>query len=839
MIPWKFFWNNLRLRPSRTLLTVLSIAGGVAAVVAVLQSTAATRSELAALHQTLASRVAMEIVASDASAFLVEDLPPVAAEPGVQAAIPIFRVFSKLVADGGDARGIAIGVDLEQYRVVRDFNFVSGRMCAEKGEVCLEANVAESLGVAVGDEVRLGARGLPWLLPKTVVGILKPLGIGAVEETASMFLTLADAATLGKAPRKATALQIVLQPETDADSIATKIRAQLPDHLVLTHAASAAHLSQPTEDIINVGLHSAAALAVVAAIFIVINTFQISVAERQRQLALLRIVGATTDQVRASMYREAFVLGAIGTIVGIVLGAFGSRFLAQGMEDIFGFTSVTIASIRPHAILAGLVFGPLVTLVSVWYPARTACDAPPLAVLRSAVAPRRGVPLRISFGTGVMFLLAAMLMFGCAYLEIFAEGTSIVGFGLVLFAGTSCLPSLIRPFSSLVYGVISRRFPLESRLGQRQLLDNFGRTSLTAAVLFVVSAASVSIGNTTLLITQDVQSWLDRTLTADFLLRASRPRVDMSESDPLPDELEIQLATISGIAAIDRMTFSLSSINGTVATLMVRQLAGYESFPLDIVEGDPVEVREALLAGDAVIGSVLAHRLGCKPNETVRIEVSGISHSVRVAGVAREYTAGGLMIIMDRAAAQQLFPIQPAQVYGIRCHEAATEDVGTSLRSIAREQGLIFQSLSDLRELVRGMISGLTNRLWLILVLALVIAGFAIVNTLTMNVIEQTRHLGVLRVVGMSRLQVFRMFLFQAFVLGLLALLPGMLVGVFVAFLITISFRGVADHGVAFAVHPMLLACYLSSGLLLCLLAATLPAIRAGRLKPLEAIHEE
>ena len=108
-----------------------------------------------------------------------------------------------------------------------------------------------------------------------------------------------------------------------------------------------------------------------------------------------------------------------------------------------------------------------------------------------------------------------------------------------------------------------------------------------------------------------------------------------------------------------------------------------------------------------------------------------------------------------------------------------------------------------------------------------------------MNVIEQTRHLGVLRVVGMSRLQVFRMFLFQAFVLGLLALLPGMIVGVFVAFLITISFRGVADHGVAFAVHPMLLACYLSSGLLLCLLAATLPAIRAGRLKPLEAIHEE
>jgi len=439
----------------------------------------------------------------------------------------------------------------------------------------------------------------------------------------------------------------------------------------------------------------------------------------------------------------------------------------------------------------------------------------------------------------MIFLFAAVLMFGCAYLDILPEATTIAGFGLILFAGTLCLPSLIRPFSSMVYGVIRRPFPVEAQLGQRQLLDNFGRTSLTAAVLFVVSATSVSIGNTTLLITQDVQSWLDRTLTADFLLRASRPRVDMSESDAIPDELEIQLATIPNIDCIDRITFSLASINGTAATLMVREFTEYEDLPIDLVNGDSAEVRQALLAGDAVIGSVLQHRLGARPNDTVRIEVSGISHSVRVAGVAREYTAGGLMIIMDRAAALQLYPIQPAQVFGIRCSEAATEDVGTRLRTISREQGLIFQSMSDLRELVRSMIRGLTNRLWMILVLALVIAGFAIVNTLTMNVIEQTRHLGVLRVVGMSRLQVFRMFLFQAFVLGLLALLPGTIVGVFVAFLITISFRGVADHGVPFTVHPMLLGCYVLGGLLLCLMAAALPAIRAGRLKPLEAIHEE
>ena len=127
----------------------------------------------------------------------------------------------------------------------------------------------------------------------------------------------------------------------------------------------------------------------------------------------------------------------------------------------------------------------------------------------------------------------------------------------------------------------------------------------------------------------------------------------------------------------------------------------------------------------------------------------------------------------------------------------------------------------------------------MILALALVIAGFGIVNTLTMNVIQQTRHLGVLRVVGLTRSQVVRMFLLQAFAMGATAMIPGTILGLFMAFLITISFSSVANHGVQFSVHWQLLIGYLTGGILLSVLAATLPAIRAGRLKPLEAIHEE
>ena len=839
MIPWKFSWNNVRQRPLRTLLTVLSIAGGVAAVVAVLQSAAATRGQLDSLHQTLASRVAMEIVADDTSVFSAEDLPNVADHPGVHAAIPVFRVFAKIVAGSDEARCLAIGVNLEQYHEIRDFEFIAGRSCTATGEVCLEASVAERLKVSVGDDVRLGARGLPWLLPKKVVGILKPLGIGAVEETASAFLTLADGATLGKAPRKITSLQIVLEPGTEPDRVAAEIRPLLSGRLILVKAASAAEMTRPTEEIINVGLNVAAALSVVAAIFIVVNTFQISVAERQRQLALLRIVGATTEQVRRSMYREAFAFGAVGTALGILMGIAGSSFLAQGVQDIFGFVGMVQIAIQPQAVLAGLVFGPVITLLSVWHPARAACEAQPLAVLKSTTAPRRGFPFRISVQIGIAVLALAFAMLTCNWFDIFSKWTSIAGLALIQIGILLFLPSLIKPGATLLFAPLRRISTIEATLGQQQLLDNFGRTALTIAVLFVVSSISISIGNTTLILTNDVKSWLDRTLSSDFLLRASRPRVDMSESESLPDTLEPRLAAIPGIAFIDRISFTASLINGVPATLLIRQFPGYESLPIDLLEGNPAEVREKLMAGEIVLGSVLAHRIQGKTGDTVRMEISGISHEVRIAAVAKEYTAGGLMIIMNTESAQQLFPIQPPQVYGIRADSSAIAEVGEELRTVAREQGLIFQSLSDLRELVETMVSGLTNRLWMILILALIIAAFAIVNTLTMNVLEQTRHLGVLRVVGMTRFQVFRMFLLQALVLSLIALVPAAIVGVLVAFLITVSFRGVSDQGVGFTLYPTFLGSYIACGILLSLAAAALPAIRAGRLKPLEAIHEE
>ncbi|MFO1000787.1 MAG: FtsX-like permease family protein [Planctomycetaceae bacterium] len=839
MIPWSFSWNNLRLRPLRTLLTVLSIAGGVAAVVAVLQAIAATRGQLDSMQKMLGEREVLDIVADDTSAFSISTLPDLSQFADVQKSIPVFRVFTKIMLGSEEARGIAVGTNLDEYLAGKEYAMISGKISTAANEVCLEASVAEHLHATVGDEIRIGAKGLPWLLTKQVTGILKFEKMTAVEETASIFMPLADAARLGKAPGKATSLHVQLKPDVDSDTLIGELEKTLEPPLVVNKPASAADMTRPTEAIINIGLNVAALLSVVAAVFIVINTFQISVTERRKQTALIRIVGATTEQVTASMYREAFVLGSIGTLAGLVAGVFGSAALSHGMDGIYGFERPLTIPIHPLAIMAGVIFGPVVTLISVWYPTRCACEHRPLAVLKSASAPHRDFPVRRAMLWGCIVLAIAMLMFACTFWGIMPDVTSILGIASVQIAGVVWLPALIRPVSSALYAVIRKFFPVEAQLGQRQLLDNFGRTSLTMSVMFIVSATSIGVGNTTLSIAHDVQSWLDRTLTADFLLRASKPRVDMSEAAPLPPELESQVRKIAGVESIDHVSFSLALIDGNSVTLMSRSLKGQEPLPVDLVEGAHSELKPRMLAGQAVVGTVLAHRLGVRSNGKIRLEIGGVSHDLLVAGIAREYTAGGLMVIMDSSAAAELFPIQPAQIFGIKASATATDSTGTQLQEFCREHGLIFQSYTDLRELVQSLILGLTDRLWMILILALVIAGFAIVNTLTMNVIEQTRYLGLLRVVGMTRTQVIRMFLFQAFVLGTLALLPGAFTGILMAWLITVSYAGVIEHAVQFSVDTQLLGLYLSAGILLSIMSAVLPAIRAGRLKPLEAIHQE
>ncbi len=841
MIPRAYFWNTLWLRPIRTCLSLISVAGAVAAVMAVLQSTVATRMQMHALHSTLDSPVDMEIIATDTGPFELADVEPLLKSKDYHAA-PVFRVFTKVVAGRRQSRSLTVGMNFDEYRQIQNVTLVSGTMAKSFGEVCLAASVAEHLGVKTGDEVKLGAKGLPWLLPKKVVGIYQVSTTDQVNDSATVLTTLDDAARLGKARGKVNAVLIsVVGEKTDRmeEQIRDDVKKQLPDSLMVTQSAAASDLSRPTEAMIGVGLNVAALLSVIASIFIVFNSCQMSVTERQGQLAVMRIIGATDDQIRGMLYREALLIGFVGTLLGIVPGIAGSAFLEQGMRDVLGFRKMQSVALQPLAVIAGIAFGPLVTIVSVWFPARNACLTPPLQVLKGGVASKPMLTRRRTLTLGVIFFASALFFFGCTWMKIVPWVTSIIAIASFEIGSVLLLPELIAPMATVYFRMIGWFAPIEAGLGHRQLIDKFQRTMVTVAVLFVVSATSICVGSTTFSVTQNIEAWVERTVDADFLLFATRPSADMSDATSLPAELKEKIQQVPGITMVDEVSFCFASVNERSAMLAVQEFDLHKAVPIDLIEGDISTLQERLLNGEVLLGSVLANLLQVGLGDPVTIQVKDTVSSAKVAGIVREYTAGGLLMQMDSRAAKQHFPIPEPQVFGINCRPEDADAVEASLKSIAGEYGLVYQSLSDLKTMIRSMVEAITSRLFLILILALVIAAFAIVNSLTMNVIEQTRYLGLLRVVGLLQSQAFGLFLCQAVFLGAMGIVPGVLVGIVMSYLTTNTFGGVTDHGVEFVVAPELLAGYLVCGLVLSMFAAILPATRAARLRPLEAIHEE
>jgi putative ABC transport system permease protein len=194
---------------------------------------------------------------------------------------------------------------------------------------------------------------------------------------------------------------------------------------------------------------------------------------------------------------------------------------------------------------------------------------------------------------------------------------------------------------------------------------------------------------------------------------------------------------------------------------------------------------------------------------------------------------------MDRSVAHDLLGIEGIDGLIVRADPQDLAAVGASLRELCKSQGLILQSYAELVSLIDGMVNSVVGSLWMLLALGCLIAAMGLVNTLTMNIMEQTREIGMLRVVAMTRSQVRMMIFAQALFLGIMGIVPGVLVGVLVQYAIGLSSNVVLGHDVAFTLRPGLFLGSIVIGLVLVLLASLIPAERAARLQVAAALQYE
>ena len=197
-------------------------------------------------------------------------------------------------------------------------------------------------------------------------------------------------------------------------------------------------------------------------------------------------------------------------------------------------------------------------------------------------------------------------------------------------------------------------------------------------------------------------------------------------------------------------------------SICVRDFTDHGNLPLAIKDGDPAQVRQQLAQGEVVLGAVLAHQIHAEVGDEITLDTSEGPKRLRVAATATVYLAGGKMIYMEGQTARRLLSADGVDMYVVNTVPGALADVEAKLKSLCGQRGMMVHSFADLRrhvdELMRGVIAGL----WGLLALGLVVGAFGIANTLTMNVLEQTRELALLRVVAMTRWQVRKTILAQA-----------------------------------------------------------------------------
>ncbi|HWC91457.1 MAG TPA: FtsX-like permease family protein [Pirellulales bacterium] len=827
--------RQMLARPGRTVLTLLSVVIGVAAVASVSLAIGTTRRAYQDMFVALTGRADIEITAVGTGGIdqgLVQTLEQM---PGVKAAVPMMQKATVLYHNHRRIQILALGIDPVRDRQVRDYEVAAGQFLDGGDGAMLDANFARELEIKVGDTVKINIGGVRSL---KVVGLLAPTGVASFSQGASLFLPLSTAQQFFRRRGRVDNIQVVKRPGVGTEALLIEINRHLPPGVMAGQPAVRTEFADESLAKTERGLDLAAALSELLAVFIILNTFLMSVTERRPQLAMLRVVGATRGQLVRLLVGEGFILGLVGTILGLAAGVGGAYLITRLLERALQ-ARLPALHITAGPLVLSAVLGVGLSMLSVLIPAIRAGRVSPLEGLGARGGDNLGrLPYRLAMlSLAILFFAGNVLV---AALTNRAPGSFAVPSGAVVLVGlVLLLPAILQPFSKLASWPLYQFAPAESRLARRRMMQHPIRTTLTIGVLFLAISAGIGLGTTVVNSVDDLQRWIQKTIVYDFYVRATMPDMATGEAADIPPDAGQEIEKIPGIARVGTVRLAPAKAAGYPVIIISKDFSTNAKLPLDLAIGNPDQVLRELFEGQVVIGTPLAQRARLTVNDSIALETKAGLKRFRIAGVSNEVTVGGMVIFVNKATAEKQLGISGVSTYVIIAKPSQGPAVEAALRKICTDHGLLFQSAESFRSLVNSVKNGITGGLWVLLVLAFTIAAFGIVNTLTMNVIEQTREIAILRVVAMTRWQIRKTILCEAATMGLMGLLPGAIIGAGIGYLMDLDTSPIWGQLVAVRVHPGLNAMCFVLAYLMSLAAAWAPAERAARLELMTALHYE
>ncbi len=834
-------------RRLRTILTALSIVLGTAMIA----GTFVVRDQITNAFGAIFTQTTKgsDVVLSKKTAFTSDMtqagplpaslIPTVRAVPGVAKAQGQIQASGSLVVGGkfddATAAFVASAVSAPFDSAIA---FTSGRAPARSGQIALTAKIADDKHLAVGRTAQLATE--LGLRRVTVSGIFTFAGKTSLNGTPIVMPTFADAQAWFDRAHQTSTIDVAAGPGVSPAELKRRIQGAVPDDVkVQTGTESAADQTDQASSGINSFLTplllAFAGAAVFVGAFIIFNTFSITVAQRTRELAMLRTIGASRRQVLRSVLVEALVIGLAASVIGILAGIGFAKLLNVA----FGVIGLKLPTAPIHiariTIVLPLVVGTAIALLAAAGPALRATRVQPIAALREGAELPRGRFARFSpwlagvLGVGGMLLLVQGIFGGGATSTVLLSMAA--GSMLVFIAVAMLSKYIIRPLARVIGWPVEALSHTSGRLARENTLRNPSRTAVTSSALMIGIGLVVFIGVFVNGFKESFLGALDRSLTSDLIIQ--------SDTSPIPRAAVPAARSVAGVSAAAGIQFTAARIgNGGEDTINGIQPATFgKLYHFDWVRGS-----DALLAGlhgdQALVeqdfakshGLAVGGRFGAtsSDNVTLNLRVAGIYHdpvlmtgfSVPTATFNRftsQHDLGVLLVSFENTAQGQA--AQTAVTRALHQFPAAKVRTNAEYKAHTEHQ-----------------INLLLSLLYVLLAMSVVISLFGIVNTLALSVFERTREIGMLRAIGMTRAQLRRVVRYEALITAVIGGLLGIAIGVLFGWMVT---KGLEDQGVVFAPPYTQLAIALLVAALAGLIAAVLPARRAAHLNVLEALQYE
>ncbi len=750
-----------------------------------------------------------------------------------------------LVVDGKSVTSVggapALLVSTPTNERFRASNIATGRFPDAPGEVAVDVGLADRKNLSAGMKLQVATN--TGLHPATLVGTFRFADSGSLGGTILIAVTLKDAQDWTGHPGQITSVVVAGTPGTPPTTLKQNITTALGDAgdlRIETGSESADRQAKSIND--NLGFLSTtltvfALIAILVGAFVIFNVFSITIAQRIREIAMLRTIGASRGQIRGSVVLEALIIGFVASLIGIGLGV----LIAIGLKAIFsaaGFGLPT-ASLRvaPRTVIIPLVIGTVVTMLSVIIPAARATKIPPVAALREgAVLPKSRFSRYTPYiGIGVALLGILLIALGFSSDGALSRRLIMiaVGGGAIVLGIGLAIRLLIRPLARLLGAPGEAVFGNSASLARQNAVRDPARTASTATALMIGVGLVVFIAVFAHGFKVSFFDAIDRNLRVD--------QISINENfSPMPAGVTEIARAVPGVRAALGVGSLETKVNGTSAVMNAVDPAAARSLVrFDWQNGGSDALLDQLGSDGTIVEESLATDKGLKVGDTLKVTaIDGQTGTLTVRGIYRDPQLFVGYTVSD--AGYRRFTDTPA--VGVLLTQLAP---GASLAKVtasltdAMKQAyptVKVRTKAEYKTFVNKSFSSFLNIFYALLALSVLISLVGVVITLFLAIYERTREIGMMRAVGTTRGQIRSMILHE----GVITCLIGGVVGVFVGLLLGwVIIKGLEGEGLGFSVPWGTLVAVLFLTVIAGLLAAFLPSRRAAKLRPLEALHYE